>query len=68
MSASVQVLEREFKFKNRVLKDPNPAFTIDQVRKHYLGLYPDLLNTSPSETRKKGKTTIEFKPKVGSHG
>lgn len=60
--------KRKFIFKGIELEDPNPAYDENQVREHYMGVYPDLLNTSVSTKNNNGVKVYEFKPKTGTHG
>jgi PRTRC genetic system protein C len=42
MPVHVAKLERVFVFNGTKLPDPNPAFTVEQVRDMYVNTYPDL--------------------------
>lgn len=42
MAIKVEKLAREFVFNGVKLPDPNPDFTVEQVRDMYVGTYPDL--------------------------
>ncbi len=42
MPIKVEKLERVFLFGSAKLPDPNPAFTVEQVRDMYVNTYPEL--------------------------
>jgi len=42
MPVKVEKLERVFVFNGTKLPDPNPAFTVEQVRDIYVNTYPEL--------------------------
>jgi len=42
MPVQVQKLERVFLFNGAKLPDPNPTFTVEQVRDMYVNTYPEL--------------------------
>jgi PRTRC genetic system protein C len=63
----VKQLPREFVFDNKgtkiTLADPNPALSVDQVRKHYSALYPELTSAEvgqPEVLKSKVKYTFSF--------
>jgi PRTRC genetic system protein C len=66
--AEVNVATRKFKFKGIELDDPNPNLEPEMVRDHYMGLYPDMLNTRVVRKADKGEIIYEFQPKTGGHG
>jgi PRTRC genetic system protein C len=42
MAVKIEKMERVFLFNGAKLPDPNPAFTIEQVRDTYVNTYPEL--------------------------
>ena len=42
MAVKVEKMTREFVFDDAVLPDPNPEFTIEQVRAMYAPQYPEI--------------------------
>ena len=64
----VAAVKRAFIFKGITLPDPGFQSSPEAVKNHYLGVYPDLLNTQIVQTTKDNVTTYEFKPKTGHHG
>lgn len=65
------ILKREFRAvkRNLNLPDPNPDFTVDQVRDFYSATYPELVNasiTGPEITDNSLK--YEFSTIVGTKG
>ena len=62
-------LEREFKFNELTLADPNPNFTLKQVLDFYANSYPELVNAHLSEPNVvKNKIVYEFETKIGTKG
>lgn len=61
-------VKREFRFKGIKLPDPNTGYTNEQVKDHYMGVYPDLLNTTATVKIEGVVKVTEFKPKTGTHG
>ncbi len=59
---------RKFMFKNIELIDPDPELLVDEVKDHYLGMYPDLLNTKVQKTSSEGIAVYTFQAKTGGHG
>lgn len=75
MALKVETLKREFVFKKDkkdiVLPDVNPNFTADQIRKHYCGVHPELLNAiskHPKFVDNNKKVVIEFVPSLAELG
>lgn len=69
----VKVLLRCFVFtKNGTtteLNDPNPAWTPEKVKAHYVQSHPELLNSHVGEPKiTKDKITYEFVTEVGTKG
>ncbi|GGR13411.1 PRTRC system protein C [Deinococcus ruber] len=66
-----QVMKRVFKFDGKVLEDPNPKMTPEQVKQFYSQTYPELLTAgigSPVEDLKAGTFTIELIKHYGRKG
>ena len=49
MALKTVALPRTFYSSGRKLADPNPALSIEEVRAHYAGIYPELNNSSFEE-------------------
>jgi len=66
----VKQIQSKYIFKNIELPVLPGLSTPEDYRNHYIGIYPDMLNTSVTKTvdEKQGTQTFEFKPKVGTHG
>lgn len=64
-----QELIREFKHGSVTLADPNPAFTLEQVREFYAIIYPELLNADIEGPELRGNRQIyTFRRAVGTKG
>ena len=66
-----RVMKRAFKFDGKVLDDPNPKMTPEQVKQFYSTQYPELLTAgigSPVEDLKAGTLTIELIKQYGRKG
>ena len=64
-------MKRVFKFDGKVLDDPNPKSTPEQVKTFYAPTYPELLNAgigSPVTDLQAGTVTIEFIKSFGRKG
>ena len=64
-----KVLERRFTFSGVTLPDPNPEFTVEQVRDMYVSTYPELATAevqgpSPND----GAMEYTFTRSVGAKG
>jgi PRTRC genetic system protein C len=64
-----KVLERRFTYNGTRLPDPNPAFTVEQVRDTYVNCYPELATAgiegpSPAD----GAMEYTFTRSVGAKG
>jgi PRTRC genetic system protein C len=69
MALEKKELEREFKFGDITLSDPNKQFTTDQVLDFYTNQYPELVNASITGPTISGdKTIYEFGTNVGKKG
>ncbi|ULH18111.1 PRTRC system protein C (plasmid) [Deinococcus sp. KNUC1210] len=66
-----RVMKRVFKFDGKVLDDPNPTMSPEQVKQFYSPTYPELLTAgigSPVEDLKTGTVTIELIKQYGRKG
>jgi len=63
-------MPRIFVYDGRELPDPNPAYTIDEVRLHYAALaFPELSKATTKKEVKRGDDVIhEFEKRVGVKG
>jgi PRTRC genetic system protein C len=69
MALETKQLEREFKFGDIVLSDPNTTFTTNQVLDFYSNQYPELVNANiTGPTIVNDKTVYEFGTSVGKKG
>ena len=69
MPVKVEKLERVFLFNGTKLPDPNPAFTVEQVRDVYVNTYPELATAAvdgPSPVN--GTMQYTFTRAVGAKG
>jgi PRTRC genetic system protein C len=65
----IQELQREFKYNSVTLADPNPAFTLQQVRDFYASVYPEIVNADIDGPDAKGnKNVYTFRRAVGTKG
>lgn len=69
MTIEIQQLERKFKYDSVMLPDPNPAFTIAQVRDFFASSRPDILNAEIEGPTVDGNVhTYTFRRAVGTKG
>lgn len=73
MSLEVTNLKREFRFKKDgeqvTLPDPNPEFTIEEVKNFYSNQYPELTTATLDGPKIEGKTAVySVKTTVGTKG
>jgi PRTRC genetic system protein C len=69
MPVQVQQLDRVFLFNGAKLPDPNPVFTVEQVRDMYVNTYPELATAAvegPSPVN--GAMQYTFTRAVGAKG
>ena len=65
----VDRLEREFSFNGTRLGDPNPAMTVDEVKRHYQTAYPEIVNAQVSGPENTGgKLVYTLAKKTGVLG
>jgi PRTRC genetic system protein C len=66
---SVEVLKREFHFKEEVLPDPDPAMSVPEVLDFYSGKYPELTSGVVQEPEiEDGKMIYSIDFVVGEKG
>ena len=64
-----QELIREFKHGSVKLADPNPAFSLEQVREFYATAYPELLNADiEGPELRENRQIYTFRRAVGTKG
>jgi PRTRC genetic system protein C len=68
MALKATPLNRSFYYDGRLLADPDPALSIEDVRAHYTGVYPDLNNASYTEEITDTAVKITFTAAVGTKG
>ncbi len=69
MAVTVEKLERTFLFNGAKLPDPNPAFTVEQVRDMYVNTYPELATAAiDGPTLVNGAMQYVFTRAVGAKG
>ena len=69
MAVKVEKMVREFVFDDAVLPDPNPDFTIEQVRAMYAPQYPEITTaTVVGPEARNGKLRFRFGRAVGAKG
>ncbi|WP_082616398.1 PRTRC system protein C [Massilia sp. Root418] len=69
MSITTQELQREFKYNSVKLADPNPAFSLSQVRDFYANVYPEITSADIEGPEVVGnKNTYSFRRAVGTKG
>jgi PRTRC genetic system protein C len=65
----IATLKRTFTFNGINLQDPNPQYTVEQVKDFFIAIYPDLLNAEIEGPVTKGETlAYTFKRAVGTKG
>ena len=65
----VTTAEREFVFDGRALPDPNPDFSVEQVREMYISAHPEITTatvTGPEPVD--GKMRYTFSRAIGAKG
>ena len=69
MAVIVQKLERVFLFNGAKLPDPNPGFSVEQVRDVYVNTYPELATAAiEGPTPVGGTMQYVFTRAVGAKG
>ncbi len=65
----IQTLTREFTYNGVALADPNPAFTLPQVRDFYANVYPEITSADIEGPKQVGaKAIYTFRRAVGTKG
>lgn len=65
----IESLTREFKYNGVKLADPNPAFTITQVRDFFATVYPEIISADIEGPEQIGaKAIYSFRRAVGTKG
>ena len=69
MSVKVEKLERVFLFNGTRLPDPNPEFSVEEVRDMYVNTYPELATAAiEGPTPLSGKMQYVFTRAIGAKG
>lgn len=69
MAVKIQKLERVFLFNGAKLPDPNPEFSVEQVRDMYVNTYPELATAAvEGPTPASGAMQYVFSRAVGAKG
>jgi len=68
MALKTVTIPRTFYSSGRKLADPNPALSIEEVRTHYAGIYPELNNATFEEEITGTEHKITFSGSVGHKG
>jgi PRTRC genetic system protein C len=69
MAVKVEKLERVFLFNGAKLPDPNPEFSVEQVRDMYVNTYPELATAAiEGPTPVSGTMQYVFTRAVGAKG
>jgi PRTRC genetic system protein C len=65
----IQVVEREFLYHGTSLADPNPKFSIEEVRSFYANQFPELTTAAISGPETVGeRLRYRFERAIGSKG
>ncbi len=66
---NIKVIEREFLYHGTSLADPNPKFSIEEVRSFYANQFPELTTASISGPETVGdRLRYRFERAIGSKG
>jgi PRTRC genetic system protein C len=69
MAVTIERLERLFVFNGVKLPDPNPDFTVEQVRDMYVNTYPELATAAvEGPTHVDGAMQYQFVRATGAKG
>lgn len=69
MALQVTGLKRVFKYRDKVLKDPDPKMSPDAVMQFYTGTYPELTTSNVHGPKvEDGLAVYEFKTTIGTKG
>lgn len=61
-------MARVFVYDGREFPDPDPNLSVDEVRQHMAGFFPELSNAETKESKRGEDSVIEFKKRVGTKG
>jgi PRTRC genetic system protein C len=65
----INLVEREFVYHGTALADPNPTFSIEEVRSFYATQFPDLTNAAITGPETVGdRLRYSFEHAIGSKG
>jgi PRTRC genetic system protein C len=65
----IQIVEREFLYHGTSLADPNPKFSIEEVRSFYANQFPELTTAGISGPETAGdRLRYRFERAIGSKG
>ena len=65
----IQIVEREFAYHGAVLADPNPRFSVEEVRSFYATQFPELTNAAITGPEAIGeRVRYSFERAIGSKG
>lgn len=69
MALQVTGLKRVFKYRDKVLKDPDKTMSPDAVMQFYTGTYPELTTSNVHGPKiEDGQAVYEFKTTIGTKG
>ena len=61
-------MPREFIYDGRTFPDPDPAMSVDDVRRMLADFLPELATAETLQNQQGDTTVIEFKKRVGTKG
>ena len=62
-------LRRVFKYQDRLLDDPNPAWSENRVKEHYTSMFPEFINAYVSQGKVEGESIFfTIQTSVGGKG
>jgi len=65
----INLVEREFVYHGTTLADPNPKFSIEEVRSFYAAQFPELINAAITGPETVGdRLRYSFERAIGSKG
>jgi PRTRC genetic system protein C len=59
---------RTFIIDGREFPDPDPALSVEDVRKHYAEFFPELVNADTREEKRGADTIYSFSKRIGTKG
>ena len=63
-----QAGQRTFIIDGREFPDPDPALSVEDVRKHYSEFFPELVNADTREEKRGADTAYSFSKRIGTKG